>query len=501
MTASPKTSSPLAHPALRKPQRQILYSSLGLLWLSLTGLSGCQISQADPLPDPLTALEDYIAQPDPSYAYEWVNTVDHEGYTTHVLKMTSQQWLTPAEVADPTWWHWLTIVEPDSVKSSTGLLYIGSGDRQTEPPVDASPLGKTVALSTQSIVTEVHNIPNQPIEFVGDDFGPRYEDQIIAYAWRQYLEAGALSEDAIWLPQLPMTKAIVRAMDTVSEYSADALGQAVDRFVVTGASKRGWATWTTAVVDDRAVAIAPMVIDMLNVIPSFQHHWRAYGQWSPAVEAYEQEAIMDWIQSAEYQCLLATVEPYSYRERLTLPKLLINAAGDQFFLPDSWRFYWGELTGEKQIRYIPNTGHWLGETDYVQTLSAFHHAIITETPLPTMDWDIMEDQLVIQTDPAYRPTAVTLWQAANPQVRDFRIDVIGAAWTAQDIPVSETGRYQLTVDPPDEGWRAFLGEMTFPTVGEFPLTLTTGVVVAPDRLPYEPFEPQAPKGNTSTDCL
>ena len=492
-----------AFPAVSPTKLQTLYSSLfflGLLWFSLTGLGGCQLPQANTIPETLTALEEYIVQPDPSYTYELVNTVDYEGYTIHILRMTSQQWLTQAEVRDVTWWHWVTIVVPDSVQSSIGLLYIGSGDRQTEQPSDASPLGKTVALSTHSIVTEIHNIPNQPIEFVGDDFGPRYEDEMIAYAWRQYLEAGAHREAAVWLPQLPMTKAIVRAMDTVSEYSADALGQPVDRFVVAGASKRGWTSWLTAVVDERAVALAPMVIDMLNVVPSFHHHWQAYGQWAPAVGAYEQEGIMDWQNSAEYQCLMATVEPYSYRKRLTLPKLLLNATGDQFFLPDSWRFYWSGLVGEKQLRYLPNTGHSLEGTDFVQTLTAFLQVLITETPCPTMDWDVVKDELVIHTDPANPPTAVTLWQASNSQARDFRIDTIGEAWTAEDVPVSETGHYQLTVNPPSEGWRAFLVEFTFPTGGEFPLKLTTGVVVVPDTLPYAPFESNNPKGHPSADC-
>ena len=187
--------------------------------ITLTGLGECQLPQANTIPETLTALEEYIVQPDPSYTYELVNRFDYEGYTTHILRMTSQEWLTQAEVRDVTWWHWLTIVVPDSVQSSLGLLYIGSGDRQSEQPTDASPLAKTVALSTQSIVTEIHNIPNQPLEFVDDDFGPRYEDEIIAYAWRQDLEAEAQVEAAAWLPQLPITKAIVRAMETVSEYS------------------------------------------------------------------------------------------------------------------------------------------------------------------------------------------------------------------------------------------------------------------------------------------
>ena len=63
----------------------------------------------------------------------------------------------------------------------------------------------------------------------------------------------------------------------------------MQRFVVSGASKRGWTTWTTAAVDRRVVAIAPAVIDLLNVVPSFTHHWQAYGAWSDAVKDYVEQ--------------------------------------------------------------------------------------------------------------------------------------------------------------------------------------------------------------------
>ena len=69
-----------------------------------------------------------------------------------------------------------------------------------------------------------------------------------------------------------MTKSAVRAMDTVTSLVLSTSGNAltVDKFVVAGGSKRGWTTWTTAVVDPRVIAIAPIVIDMLNVSDSVQ---------------------------------------------------------------------------------------------------------------------------------------------------------------------------------------------------------------------------------------
>ena len=110
-----------------------------------------------------------------------------------------------------------------------------------------------------------------------------------------------------------MTRAVVRAMDVVQKLSKK-LENPIDSFFVTGASKRGWVTWTTAIVDDRVMGIAPVVIDLLNLFPSFQHHWRVYGEWSPAVEDYVNEGIMDWTESKEYGVIIAV----SYTH-LTLP--------------------------------------------------------------------------------------------------------------------------------------------------------------------------------------
>ena len=51
----------------------------------------------------LTALDEYVRAPDPNYSYRVVNTVNGEGYTTFIVHMISQQWLTEAEVNLPIW--------------------------------------------------------------------------------------------------------------------------------------------------------------------------------------------------------------------------------------------------------------------------------------------------------------------------------------------------------------------------------------------------------------
>ena len=42
----------------------------------------------------------------------------------------------------------------------------------------------------------------------------------------------------------------------------------------------GWDTWLTGAVDDRIIAIAPIVMDMLNFTQNVKHMYRSYGGWT-----------------------------------------------------------------------------------------------------------------------------------------------------------------------------------------------------------------------------
>ena len=458
---------------------------------------GCQASRAQTVAqeaatNPFAA---YVAAADSVYDYQHIRTIEQSGHTTHVLRMVSQRWLSEAEVDEPTWWHWVTIVVPDTVEHDTGLLWIGGGSRDDAAPQAAPAFLVEAAQSTNTVVAHLHNVPFQPIRFTGDAESPRYEDALIAYGWRQFLEGGARDAEAEWLARLPMTKAAIHAMDTVTDYSRAEVNQDVDQFVVAGASKRGWTTWTTGIFDDRVVGIAPVVIDLLNMRPSFKHHWRAYGAWAPAIRDYEEEGIMAWQDAQEYRRLRALVDPYSYRDRLTMPKYIINASSDEFFLPDSWQFYWNDLPDEKALRYVPNTGHSLDDTNAHKGLIAFHEHVVTDAPLPSFAWHVEEQTLHVRTDPEHPPTRLRLWTATNPDGRDFRVDAIGTSWEAHPIDRAADGRYDIPLDTPAEGYAAYFVEATFSGASGFPLTLSSGVVVRPDTYPHPPFEAEQPKGS------
>jgi PhoPQ-activated pathogenicity-related protein len=232
-----------------------------------------------------TALDRYVAAPDSNFAWKVSRELPAEGATAALLEMTSQKWLSEQEVERPLWTHWITVVRPPVVKSDIALLFITGGSLDRQPPARPSAWLLDIARDTGTFTAELRLVPNQPVVFKDDpSHKPRAEDDFIAYTWDKYLRTG----DEKWPARLPMTKSAVRAMDAVTAFAAsrEGGGQKVSRFVVSGASKRGWTTWTTAAVDKRVVAIAPAVIDMLNVEPSFVHHWQAYGAWSEAVKDY-----------------------------------------------------------------------------------------------------------------------------------------------------------------------------------------------------------------------
>ena len=433
-----------------------------------------------------TGLDRYVAKPDPAYHFRVANVLRGDGYSTFVVEMTSQTWRAESEVDRTVWKHWLTIVKPDRVEGATGYLSITGGSTKDKQPAEAPPPYVEIATLTHTVAAELQDVPNEPLTFAGESKS-RTEDGIIAYTWIKYMTTG----DETWPLRLPMTKAAVRAMDTITAVMASPAGGGVkvEKFVVSGGSKRGWTAWTTAAVDRRVAAVMPASIDLLNLEKSFEHHYEVYGFWAPAVKDYDEAGVMDWMGRPEYRSLLAEVEPYSYRERLTMPKYMVQAAGDQFFLPDSSRFYFDDLRGEKYLRYIPNADHGLKGTDARQSMLAYYEAFLKGTPRPKFTWKFLPDGS-IRVHSQDKPSAVKLWQATDPEHRDFRLLTIGPAYRSSDLADQGGGVYVARVPKPEKGWTAYFVEMTYPSGGKYPFQFTTAVRVNPDTEPFPAYQPK-----------
>ena len=452
-----------------------------LLLVAFFMLVASPLGAADLADRDKTALDRYVAAPDPSFRFEVAKVTEADGHRIVTIDLVSQTWLTEKEVDRPLWRHWLTLIQPREVRSDTALLFIGGGANGRPAPARTDAMLLAIARATGSVVAELRNVPNQPLTFA--DGKPRTEDSLIAYTWDQYLRTG----DERWPARLPMTKAAVRAMDTVTAFCASNSGGKVkvEKFVVAGASKRGWTTWTTAAVDPRVVAIVPIVIDTLNVPPSAIHHKSAYGFFAPSLKDYEEMKLDRWDGTPQYAALMRIEDPYSYRARFTMPKLLLNATGDQFFLPDNSQLYFHDLPGDKYLRYVPNADHSLRESDAPETLLAFYQSILTADALPKLSWTLEKDGS-IHARSEVPATAVKLWHATNPDARDFRVETLGRVWKSSDLPADADGAYTARIAPPAKGWSAFFIEFTYPRKSGPPLKLTTQVRVIPDVLPFAP---------------
>ncbi len=428
-----------------------------------------------------TPLDDYVAKPDASYTYSVVQTIDHPLGKVHILDMKSQTWRSEKEVNRTLWQHWLTIIVPNDVAFDTALLWINGGSNRGTPPSGPDGMLVQIALQSKTVVADLKMVPNQPLVFTDDPGNQRHEDAIIAYTFDKFLK----TEDPTWPLLLPMAKSAVRAMDTIQDHLTKATNGKlkIKDFVVSGGSKRGWTTWLTAAVDKRVRAIAPIVIDVLNMGPQMRHHFAAYGFYSQAIGDYEQMKVLNRLDSEGGTEIRNFVDPYEYRQRYTMPKFLINSAGDQFFLCDSAQFYFKDLPEEKYLLYCANTDHGLDGSEADKALLAWYGAVLAGRERPQFSWEIPNEGRVTVTAKT-RPEQVMLWTATNPDARDFRLQTIGKAWKSSPLTDDGKGIYSARVEAPEKGWTAYFVELHFDSGTPLPFRFSTEVRVVPDTLPH-----------------
>src|SRR5207248_8344071 len=145
-------------------------------------------------------------------------------------------------------------------------------------------LGLEFAKRTGTPVAVLYNIPNQPL------YGGKKEDALIAETFVRFLEAGGKDEE--WPLLFPMAKSVCKAMDALQEFSKEHFKQELKDFIISGASKRGWTTWLAGAADPRVRAIAPMVIDVLNMPAQMKHQLACYGKYSEMIHDYEERNLL-----------------------------------------------------------------------------------------------------------------------------------------------------------------------------------------------------------------
>jgi len=428
-------------------------------------------------------------------------TIKGAATTTYILDLVSQTWLNDQNVRPSVWKHWLEVCVPDIFSGTRQSgIYVDGGGNSPNPPTNQDLNAAILAATTNSVVSRLPQIPNEPCYFASEGFNVRRsEDAIIAYTWEHFLQDS--THNASWLVRLPMVKAVVRAMDAIQDFLPKIGIPKPEKFIIAGASKRGWTTWLTPAVDTRVNGIVPMVMPILNMQNCINQMWRSLGLWTFAFKDYMDLDVMAFLNSPDFQLMADVIDPVVYMPYLEpIPKYMVFSTGDEFFLPDNARNFYNDIKGEFNLRMVPNTEHSLAPFDelVVNNIGTFFLYVINNQTIPNLTETIVYSNTTasITVKPSSRPTQAKLWQATTLSAsrRDFRFFTCGSIncfqpviWFESDLTPNADGSYTASVSAPLAGWTGFLIELSYQTNwnnGDNWFQITSQVVMVPDIYPF-----------------
>lgn len=421
---------------------------------------------------PGNALESYINNRDNLYEWELYEKHDLEDVTLYNILLTSQKW------KDYTWRHHLAVLVPREIEHDGALLYLSSGNNSDEMPNwrkndDGSiQFMEYIAKKNRAVTAVLFQVPNQPL------FGNLTEDEIISLTFYNYKQ----DKDYSWPLLFPMVKSAVRSMDAIQEFTRNELNHEINGFLVSGASKRGWTTWLTGASDSRVEAIAPMVIDMINMPKSISYHLEAWEEYSPQIKDYVELGVAQDVDTEEGKDIVAMVDPFSYRDKLTMPKLIFNGTNDEYWPVDVIKLYYYDLPGENYLHYVPNAGHSLGDKrQAINALNSFFAETLLDEEYTQCSWEVEEDgsEVIVTIDVSAEELAgVQLWSAYSDD-RDFRDN----KFDTQVLDIIPTDKITVRVNYPDSGYRAFYIDLLYPNpYGEIYSKSTRVFVIDSDKV-------------------
>jgi len=449
---------------------------LGLSCFLAACISLAGVASAQEGPAPATSrLKDFAKIVDDSYRFEVVDKRQIGSSRVARLHMVSQKW------KDVTWKHVVWIIVPNKAiekpyeaSSRSAILLVDGGGWRKEWGEDAPPqiapraefqVLKGIAEATGSPAVVVSQVPFQPM------LGDLNEDALIAETFKRFIQG----EGDDWPLLMPMVRSAVRAMDTVQKFAKEEHKLQVDTFTITGASKRGWTTWLTSAVDSRIHALAPMVIDMLNMPVQMEHQMATWGTYSDEIEDYTALSLQKFMKTKQGESLVQIVDPYRYRDRIEQPKLLIFGTNDRYWPLDACNKYWDDLRGDKYLLYTPNQGHSIQDVARLAgSICALHKSRCGQMVLPKLQWktDLKDGRICLNMQCDTDPQEASIW-IARSQTRDFR----NASWTSLPAKQLEARKHTAEIAMDEDQYVAAFGEWVF-DAGTLPAFFSTNVVIA-----------------------
>jgi PhoPQ-activated pathogenicity-related protein len=170
------------------------------------------------------------------------------------------------------------------------------------------------------------------------------------------------------------------------------------------------------------------------------------------------------------------VDPWVYRKKLTMPKLILLGTNDPYWTQDALNLYWDDLSGDKWVCYVPNAGHDLVPKGSLlptlagNTLAAFARSQIDDEPMPKLTWKHEAGEggqyaLSVKSDKEMK--AARLW-SADAEGRDFR----KSEWKSTELKHSK--EVTAEAEGPKQGCRVFFVECEYET-GKLKYSLCTQV--------------------------
>ncbi len=393
------------------------------------------------------SLQSYVQREEPEFGWKVVNRQQAKGVKITELRVTSQRW------HDILWEHAVEVYEPAQLDHPGHVLLFVTGGSQPPKPLSEKEarMGMQLAKVSGMRVAVLHQVPNQPL------YDGRVEDDLITETWLRYLKTG----DDSWPLLFPMVKSAVKTMDAVQELAASEFDHPVESFVITGASKRGWTSWLTPAADKRIVATAPIVIDVLNFRAQMKHQISTWGKYSDQIIDYTSKGlIVEGEENPREKQLRLMMDPYNYRDQLTLPKLLVNGTNDPYWVVDAMKLYWDDLKGPKYALFLPNADHDLddGREKALVTIALFARLNAAQTPLPQLEWSFRRtgNQRSVKIRSSLTPDQTLLWSAQSEDL-DFRDE----SWSSRPLNQLEDGAWEGMVTAADSKHVAMYVEMQF----------------------------------------
>ena len=187
-----------------------------------------------------------------------------------------------------------------------------------------------------------------------------------------------------------MAKSAVRAMDAVQAWAKEKGKGEVTRFVVTGGLEAGLDHLAHRRGRTPGHRHRPHGHRHAQHGPARPEPARVWGKYSEQIDDYVKRGLMERAKTPEGTELWKMVDPYTFRDRLTMPKLLINGANDRYWTLNAIDLYWNGLKGPKYLVELPNAGHGLDENrDWaLNGLGAFFRYQVTGRPMPAVSWRV-----------------------------------------------------------------------------------------------------------------